>query len=67
MNSYIVLGDDDTFDSAQNVVVCLVSKESEEKLWEAGTFKAMEDGDVADSVSLKDLLALWNKTHGTHF
>lgn len=67
MNTYTVLGDDDTFDGADNVMVYMVDSEGDEALANGNGFGHVEDRNIVDSVSLSDLLALWNETYGTDF
>ena len=65
--SYAVLSDNDTFDGAENVVVYRLDNQGNDTLFDTGMFKSVDDANIVDSVSLSDLLALWNETHGTDF
>lgn len=64
MNSYVVLSDDDTFDC--DATIYQLNGDGENEL-EQGGFKFVNDENIIDSVSLGDLLDLWNETHGTDF
>ena len=67
MNTYTVLGDDDTFDSVDNVMVYIVDSDGDETLSNGNGFGHVENQNIVDSVSLSDLLSLWNEVHGTEF
>jgi len=65
--SYAVLSDDDTFDGVDNVMIYRLDNQGDDTLFDTGRFKSVDDANIVDSVSLSDLLALWNETHGTDF
>ena len=65
--SYAVLSDNDTFDGVDNVMIYRLDNQGDDTLFNTGRFKSVDDANIVDSVSLSDLLALWNETHGTDF
>jgi hypothetical protein len=64
MNSFVVLSDDDTFD--ENATIYQLNGDGEKELEEGG-FRLVKDENIVDTVSLGELLALWNETYGTDF
>jgi hypothetical protein len=66
MNSYVVLSDDDTFDCVANVTIYQLNDDGENEL-EQGGFRHVSASYITDSVTLSELIALWNETYGTDF
>jgi len=61
---YLVLSDSSTFDGAEDCYVAYVTDEGERELEACSDFKAVED-DEMEIILLSDLMAAYNKVHGT--
>ncbi len=61
---YVVFDDDSTYAWAEDSTIALLTQEGEDHLSEAMDFKAVHDDDVV-WVTLRDLIAAYNRVHGT--
>ena len=61
---YMVLSDGSTFDGAEGCCVVYVTDEGEKQLQECSDFKGVEFNDM-EFITVDDLIAAYNKVHGT--
>jgi len=61
---YVVFDDDSTYAWAEDAYIALLTQEGEDKLDAVGDFKAVDDDDVV-CVTLGELIAAYNRWHGT--
>lgn len=53
---YIVLSDDDTFDSVDNCYVYVLTEEGSDDVSDSGGFKHLDEKHIIEKISLADLL-----------
>jgi hypothetical protein len=61
---YIVLGDNSTYDLADDAVIAILTQAGQDHLSDAMDFDAVHDDD-AIYIKLSDLIAAYNQVHGT--
>jgi hypothetical protein len=53
---YIVLSDDDTFDSVDNCYVYVLTEEGSDDVSDSGGFKHLDEKHIIEKISIADLL-----------
>jgi len=61
-----VLGDDSTYDLADDAAIAMLTQEGQDHLSDAMDFRAVHDDDAV-YINLGDLIAAYNQVHGTNY
>lgn len=63
---YVVLGDDSTYDLADDASIAILTQDGYDHLSEAMDFDAVHDDDAV-YINLSDLIEAYNQVHGTNY
>lgn len=66
-NTYAVLSDHSTFDSVEGVILLQLNDNGETALEEYGEIPELNDSDIQNKISLRDVLDFYNRHHGTNY